>query len=317
MGNEKTSTKYKILQSLRQAKKTLSGESLAREHEISRTSVWKAVQALQEAGYKIESMGSGYVLSQDLKDSIFPFEFGSEEKYFTHFTSTESTMLQARKIAEQEEDFKSDFPFRIVTADVQTKGRGQNGKSWKTTKGSLAFTLVTKEKLPVHLSNRFVVAAQIALCTSLNKLSNKNFFLRWPNDIWTKDGKVAGILNELFATGFMCSWQNLGIGVNISSAPKLEKADCILDSTENTSRKDLLLSFCKEFKNLLQEVKKQDSLLCQHWNSLCMDTGKKIQVKQGGSTYTFNGINAYGMGLLSSDKQEEKFLIPGSDSYIK
>ena len=214
-------------------------------------------------------------------------------------------------------DFKSDFPFRIVTADVQTKGRGQNGKSWKTTKGSLAFTLVTKEKLPVHLSNRFVVAAQIALCTSLNKLSNKNFFLRWPNDIWTKDGKDAGILNELFATGFMCSWQNLGIGVNISSAPKLEKADCILDSTENTSRKDLLLSFCKEFKNLLQEVKKQDSLLCQHWNSLCMDTGKKIQVKQGGSTYTFNGINAYGMGLLSSDKQEEKFLIPGSDSYIK
>ncbi len=56
MVNKNTSTKYKILQSLRQSNSAVSGEKLAQENGISRTSVWKAVQSLQEAGYLIQNV---------------------------------------------------------------------------------------------------------------------------------------------------------------------------------------------------------------------------------------------------------------------
>ncbi|HAK68861.1 MAG TPA: biotin--[acetyl-CoA-carboxylase] ligase [Treponema sp.] len=315
MGNETTSTKYKILKLLRDSSGPLSGENAAKALGISRTSVWKAVQSLQDAGYGIESTASGYMLAQDLDDSIFPCEFGEEEKYFTYFKSTESTMIQARKIAQGKHSVSSEPEFRIVTADEQTKGRGKGNRVWKTTKGSLAFTLVTSDKKPHFLSERMVMASQIALCESLRRISDKKFFLRWPNDVWTEDGKVAGILDELFSTGSMCSWQNLGIGINIHSAPHIEKTDRVLDNSKPGIRREILRNFCMDFSRLKKTALSEDDSLSRLWNSLCMDYQKEVKTKKSG-TFVFAGINAYGCGILKSE-HGCKILVPGSDSYVK
>lgn len=313
MGNEKYSTKYLVLQMLRQSAHPLSGEEIARHCNVSRTSVWKAVKALNEAGYVIKAEPLGYVLDSDLKDSIYPWEFGKKEKLFSHFPLTQSTMIQARKIAEQG-DFKESF--QIVTADRQTDGRGQKGRSWKTTDGSLAFTLVTNPKLPVMLSQRTVMACQIALVNALKEVSPRSFYLRWPNDIWSEKGKVAGILEESFSVAGISKWQNVGIGVNIFSSPNMQKTDSIFQTKSEGMRKKIIASFCAQFNSLSKEVTEQSSSLEKKWNSLCADVGKKIFLKEKNTSALFKGIDSYGRAIFYSQEKEQK-IIPGTFSLKK
>ena len=74
-------------------------------------------------------------------------ECRQESAPFTHFASTGSTMAEAKRIAESGKAQPGET--HIITADVQTHGVGQSGKSWTTTRGSLAFTIITKNNLPL------------------------------------------------------------------------------------------------------------------------------------------------------------------------
>ena len=78
MGN-KSSTKRSVLEILRNNTKPVSGEEIANKIGLSRVSVWKAVNALENAGYKIDSTKNGYILSKDIKDSRFPWELACDE----------------------------------------------------------------------------------------------------------------------------------------------------------------------------------------------------------------------------------------------
>ena len=104
MGN-KSSTKRSVLEILRNNTKPVSGEEIANKIGLSRVSVWKAVNALENAGYKIDSTKNGYILSKDIKDSLFPWELASDENSSVHFKETTSTMEEATKIAESQTNY--------------------------------------------------------------------------------------------------------------------------------------------------------------------------------------------------------------------
>ncbi len=313
MGSKNISTKYAVLKILREAKEPVSGEKAADIAGISRVSVWKAVQSLQASGYGISSTHAGYFLEKDLEDSLFPWEFGAEEELFIHFPQTESTMTEARKIAMEN---SSASKTEIITADRQTKGQGHSGHKWSTTKGSLACTLITRNAAAASYSHRATMAAQIAIAKVLSEMTGRKFFARWPNDIWTEDGKVGGILDEFYASGGKCRWLNLGIGINLTSCPKIPGTDFAVKSAQGFSRKDFLRAFLKEFKAEEKIMQAEDSSLAAEWNRINFDNEKKIRLEPDKSLYTFKGINAFGFALLES-KTKSRLLVPGQDSFIK
>lgn len=325
MGNDHLSSKYKILRMLRTAHEPMSGEEIAGEAGISRVSVWKAVRSLQEAGYGINSTRNGYFLEKDLDDSLFPWEFGAEEEFHLHFPETGSTMTEARKIAETEAQTNSPRgKARIVTADAQTHGRGRSGRTWTTTRGSLACTVITQTKLPVAESHRLTMAAQIAAVNALNALTasngrhGKQFFVRWPNDIWSADGKVGGVLDDLSATGSVCNWMNLGIGINMNSRPRIANADSIAKNTRGRlSRRRLLSLFQAEFKTLERHACEATGALASEWDSLCYDNGKAVRLLSDKRVYIFKGISALGFALLESPDGGMTRIAPGSGGFVK
>ena len=94
-------------------------------------------------------------------------------------------------------------------------------------------------------------------------------------DVWSEDGKAAGILSDVQGTGDILAWVNLGIGINISSKPNIAKTDAVFDSTARIpARKELLLGFLREFKKLEKESTLDSSLIVRLWNNLCPDIGK-------------------------------------------
>lgn len=317
MGN-KLSTKHSVLEILRNNTQPVSGEEIANKIGLSRVSVWKAVNALENAGYKIDSTKNGYILSKDIKDSLFPWELANDENFSIHFKETTSTMEEAKKIAESQEN-SSYKNIKIITADSQTKAHGKNNTVWNTTKGSLAFTMITKNQTPVSENHRLIMTSQIAWVNVLEKKAKRKFYVRWPNDIWTEDGKVAGILDELSSLGGICRYINLGIGINLFEKPQNSKikTDFAFKTTDIT-RKELLSLFLKEFSSLEKLAKENSKTLSQMWNSLGFDTGKKIKtnVKQSQNS-VFNGINDLGFASITFDKNQTELFPPGTISILK
>lgn len=102
----------------------------------------------------------------------------------------------------------------LCIADAQTKGYGQQGRSWQTTKDALLFSLaipLEKAFIPQHLIELVLTVRDL-----LVKYSDSELYLKWPNDIWSFEGKAAGMLIESIKSGVdRQSWCVIGIGVNL------------------------------------------------------------------------------------------------------
>jgi len=105
----------------------------------------------------------------------------------------------------------------VVIADYQDAGRGQGEHSWESARGKnllMSFLL-----FPAFLSasNQFQLSrvASLALCDALKTLGVETV-IKWPNDILTARGKIAGILIEHSITAGTISRTIVGIGLNLN-----------------------------------------------------------------------------------------------------
>lgn len=105
----------------------------------------------------------------------------------------------------------------VVLASCQTKGRGQRENYWESESGkNLTISLILRpEFLPVHL--QFAISKVISLGVS-DFLSRylQGVCIKWPNDIYVQDKKIAGILIEHTIMGSTLAYSICGIGLNIN-----------------------------------------------------------------------------------------------------
>ncbi|MBP5358755.1 MAG: biotin--[acetyl-CoA-carboxylase] ligase [Treponema sp.] len=225
-------------------------------------------------------------------------------------------MNEARKIALKSLE-ENDRQTRVVTADSQTDGKGCGNHKWKTMRGSLAYTMVTFPKLLSHETGREIMVSQIAMVQTLKGMTDKDFFLRWPNDIWSADGKVGGILGETLCRGPSCSFMNIGVGLNVFASPNMAFTDKIFNSRARVTRKEILSNFIAEFNRLQTLVMEESDGLQKLWNRFNYDSNKKIKVDQKGE-FIFSGIDRYGSAILNSTKDDSKHIFnQGSVKYEK
>ena len=127
---------------------------------------------------------------------------------FAHGT-LDSTSSEARRLLR---DGRC-APF-LVVADSQSEGRGRQGKSFLSPKGGLymSIALPAPEKNAVSITTR----ACVALARAIRSLTGEDVKIKWVNDIWLGDRKVAGILTEAVGdeNGNVYS-VIIGIGVNL------------------------------------------------------------------------------------------------------
>ena len=116
---------------------------------------------------------------------------------------------------------------RFIRAGYQTAGRGQTGNGWESEEGKnlLCSVLVEsrkiKDKRPFYLNMAVSVAVhrviksfvfeRSGLCSLSEALS-----IKWPNDIYWQDKKIAGILIENAIIGNELKYSIAGIGLNVN-----------------------------------------------------------------------------------------------------
>lgn len=87
----------------------------------------------------------------------------------------------------------------LVTCDDQSDGVGRRGHSWLSQRGDLAATyLLDSERawLPAHAGLAGLLLAASLLQTLRELLGARAIHLKWPNDLQTDEGKLAGVLAE-------------------------------------------------------------------------------------------------------------------------
>src|SRR4029077_3997514 len=128
-----------------------------------------------------------------------------------HFRRTDSTNARARELVEDGAPGGT-----VVTAAEQTAGRGRQGRSWSAPPGkALLYSAILRPLDERHLL--LPLAVPLAVCETAEELEpGVKCAIKWPNDVWVKGRKLAGILIEAKPQD---GWAVIGVGLNLSIAP--------------------------------------------------------------------------------------------------
>jgi BirA family biotin operon repressor/biotin-[acetyl-CoA-carboxylase] ligase len=105
----------------------------------------------------------------------------------------------------------------VVVADAQTAGRGRHGRSWASPAGAGLY--VSTILRPSGDRVRLVpIAAGVAVAEGVEASTGLAPALKWPNDVYVGDRKLAGILAEGGAAADGRAHAVLGFGINVLPA---------------------------------------------------------------------------------------------------
>jgi len=107
----------------------------------------------------------------------------------------------------------------VIWADEQTHGVGHGSNQWESESGkNLTFSLILKPE-QINPGDQFMLTqmVSIALYNLITDLLNrKDIKIKWPNDIYIMNNKVAGILIRNILRGSRISYSVIGIGLNVN-----------------------------------------------------------------------------------------------------
>ena len=165
---------------------------------------------------------------------------------FKKVTSTNDAAINLIKMKKKENG--------CVCADMQTKGRGTQGKKWVSQKGNLFGTVFFQLKNNYPPFNEFSIINPVIISDAVKHFcKQKKISLKWPNDIFINGKKVCGILQELITLNDK-NFLLIGIGINIISNPKIknkyEATNILLETRKKITIKKtmkLIISFYENF----------------------------------------------------------------------
>ncbi len=214
--------KHQVLKILEENRgNSVNGSKLASELFVTRSSIWKAVKALQKDGYHIEAVTNrGYCLlsHNDIvsSESITPYLKGNATSFTLEVRqSVTSTNTVAKELAANGAPEGT-----VIIAREQTEGRGRMGRSFYSPNSSgIYFTTILRPSLSVEDSLLITTAAAVAVAQAIEQVTGKNAMIKWVNDVFVEGKKVCGILTEAslnFENGGL-EYAVVGIGINIKT----------------------------------------------------------------------------------------------------
>ena len=183
-----------------------------------------------------------------------------------HINECDSTNAYLQKLVAE-----TDAPEgTVVSTSFQTKGRGQLTNVWEAEEGKniLCSILLRPTILPIKSQFLISQAISVAIVDVLNSYLD-GFFIKWPNDIYYKEDKIAGILieNTLSSAGISTCIIGLGLNVNQqtfkSNAPNPISLFNIIG--RETSVPELLQSILERFNKVYELAYTNVALLRENY----------------------------------------------------
>ncbi len=301
---------FKVLEILERGNVPISGETISKELKITRSAVWKHINELRAMGYDISaSQKGGYRLTKPT-GKLLPYEI--QKKLKTRFVgkkmryleNTPSTIWVGKQICSEEDMEK--MHGLVIIAEEQTGGIGRLGRAWVSPSGGIWITIVLKPDIPIDHVFMVTMAGSVAVARAIRKEYELGALIKWPNDIFIGDKKVAGLHLELSADADIIHHCLLSIGVDVNVplnqfSPALQK-DITSISNEighEVDRAVLLARILREFENryLLVESGEYDTII-REWKSLSCTLEHRVHITTMKNSFEGEAIDIDEFGAL-------------------
>lgn len=191
----------------------------------------------------------------------------------------------------------------------QTSGRGQKGNSWfSDTNKNISYSIII---YPNYISarNQFIISQTIALAVkSFLDEYTKNISIKWPNDTYWNEKKIAGTLIENQLKGDIISYSVIGIGININQETFPDYLPNPVSLKQITGieydLKELVVKLDGKIKTALQELSHGTEVDIQRFylNNLYRRDGFHLYKDETGDfTARIRGISAQGNMILEHE----------------
>lgn len=305
-------TKEKVFKILFDAVDYVNGEEIATVLDISRTSVWKAVKALEKDGVLIDSVKNrGYkLIAGDLLNASEIVEKAIDVKDVKITPESASTQADAKKDLEEN---------TLYLANAQEQARGRFGRSFYSENGrGIYMSLVIKPHVKFSDMPQYTVLTAAAVVQAIQNLTGIDTQIKWVNDIYMNGKKLAGILTEAqtdVESGTVTD-VIIGIGFNfaIQNFPDdiKDKVTSLFTQHPPITRNELIAEIWNQFFYLLDK----DYLKIYKDHSLVL--GREVSFEQNGEEYTGKAVDLTDKGELIIDTdQGQKIISSGEISLSK
>jgi BirA family biotin operon repressor/biotin-[acetyl-CoA-carboxylase] ligase len=285
-----------------------SGQTLADALGVSRTAVWKQLNALSELGLQIESVrGRGYRIPGgiDLLDAarvqaaLEPRAAGLLSR-LALFETIDSTNAEAMRRAEQ-----GAGPGLVCSAEQQTAGRGRRGRTWVSPFArNLYLSLVWEYHQGAAALEGLSLAVGVAVARALASCGLPPVQLKWPNDVIFQGAKLGGVLLEMTGDAAGTCQVIVGVGLNVAmpgaTAADIDQAWTDLETISagrRPGRNELLAALLNQLLPLLADFEQAGfGPWREEWLALDAFAGQPVVLHTGALDLTgiARGVDARG-----------------------
>jgi len=309
---------FKVLEILERSDAPLSGETLSNELGITRSAVWKHINELRMMGYDISSsQKEGYRLTRT-SSKLLPYEVHKKlrtqfvGKKMRYLENTPSTIWVGKQICSEGDVEK--MHGMVIIAEEQTGGIGRMGRAWISPSGGIWITVVLKPHIPIERVFMITMAGSVALARAIRKEFDLGALIKWPNDIFIGNKKVAGLLLELAAEADNVHYCLLGMGIDVNVqldqfSPTLQKEITSISAEvgHDVDRAAFLARILKEFENhyLLIESGEYDAII-REWKSLSCTLERRVDIRTLKNSFEGEAVDIDEFGALIIRKDNGK-----------
>lgn len=283
-----------------------SGEQLGGALGMSRAAINKHIQTVRDWGVDIFTVpGKGYSLPH-------PIQLLDEAKIHSMLPAGRVNVLP---VIDSTNQYLLDRIGELSSGDAcvaeyQQAGRGRRGRKWFSPFGSnLYLSMYWKLDQGPAAAMGLSLVIGIVMAEVLQRLGAEDVRVKWPNDLYLKDRKLAGILVEL--TGKTGDAAQLVIGVGINLRMREPEADTInqgwinlQEAGVNIDRNELTAMLLKELRAALLHFEKEGlAPFISRWRGLdnFLDRPVKLLIGDQEIHGIERGIDQQGALLLEQD----------------
>ena len=283
-----------------------SGEQLGGALGMSRAAINKHIQTVRDWGVDIFTVpGKGYSLPH-------PIQLLDEAKIHSMLPAGRVNVLP---VIDSTNQYLLDRIGELSSGDAcvaeyQQAGRGRRGRKWFSPFGSnLYLSMYWKLDQGPAAAMGLSLVIGIVMAEVLQRLGAEDVRVKWPNDLYLKDRKLAGILVEL--TGKTGDAAQLVIGAGINLKMRKPEADTISqgwinlqEAGVNIDRNELTAMLLKELRAALLHFEKEGlAPFISRWRGLdnFLDRPVKLLIGDQEIHGIERGIDQQGALLLEQD----------------
>ena len=184
------------------------------------------------------------------------------------------------------ENISSFENYDIVSAKIQTSGRGRRGNVWLSPEGMalFSFLLKTEKTLSIIEATKLPLLAGISTLIALKKIKDGAYSFKWTNHVFFNSKKLCGILIERVKDDFV-----VGIGINVANKIPEDIKNIAISMESDYNIDELILKVVEEFSAYYKRFSEGKwKEIIEEINSYNFLKDKKIRVHIGDKI--FEGI---------------------------